>query len=258
MPKINRTLDRAIDILQLIHESKEPLSIKEISDAMEMPVTSTFDIIHTLLHRDYLEASENGAKTYKIGSMAYRIGMTYVKDSDILDISKPYLLELEKRINSTVFLAVKDGSQIMYVNKIEASGSIRTSASLGARRELYSTGLGKSILALYSPDEIRNIYDGRILQAFTEYTTTDVETIIRKSYVTRKRGYAIDDQEGDINVCCVASAIRTNTDMIYAISTAMLRSVDNFNKLNEYGKLVAEYAFEISRKMGFLGDHIYD
>lgn len=52
MPKINRTLDRAIDILQLIHESKEPLSIKEISDAMEMPVTSTFDIIHTLLHRD--------------------------------------------------------------------------------------------------------------------------------------------------------------------------------------------------------------
>lgn len=73
MPKINRTLDRAIDILQLIHESKEPLSIKEISDAMEMPVTSTFDIIHTLLHRDYLEAVKMEPKHIK--SVRWHIGL---------------------------------------------------------------------------------------------------------------------------------------------------------------------------------------
>lgn len=257
MPKINRTLERAIDILQLVHESPFPLTVKELSEKMDMPVTSTFDIVHTLIYKNYLEPSENGAKTYRIGSMAYRIGMSYMKDTNIQEITKPYLQELEKLTNSTVFLAVKDGMKIIYINKIETTGSIKTSATLGTRRELYSTGLGKSMLALYQPDEIRKMYEGYALQKFTDQTAEDVEAIIKESLVTRERGYAIDDQEGDLNVCCAAAAIRTNSDMVYAMSVATLRSEENLRRLNEYGKVIALYAKEISYKMGYLGESVY-
>lgn len=253
MEKINRTLKRALDVLQLIKDSEKPLTTHEVSSALNIPESSTFDIIRTLYVEGYLENSSDGLKSYVLGPKVFEIGTAYLNNTSISKIARPYVEKLMKYTNATAFLAVENNGQIIYLDKIEAPTSVRTSAELGSRQEMYCTGLGKSILSLYPDEKVRKIFENTKIQALTEHTIINIDDLMKDLNKARERGYAIDDREGNIYVRCVACAIRDSSrEPVAAISVAMMYSAVDEAILNKYGNKVKEYAKEISHKLGYI------
>ena len=250
--KINRTVKRAMDILNLLRIEGRPMTIKEISAALKIPMTSAFDIVHTLQVCEYLQSSDKNAKTYIIGIKAFETGFSYLLNTNLAKIAQPYVEKIVQETNATAFLALYDRNEILYLNKLEAMVSIRTSAVLGSRRSMYCTGLGKAILAHLPEEQVRRIFAESNVQAHTEHTITSIDALLEELRLTRKRGYAIDNRENDIDILCVAHAIKDYTSSpIAAISTAMLFTPANEAKIEKYGAMIAKYAFEISRQMGY-------
>jgi DNA-binding IclR family transcriptional regulator len=251
--KINRTLKRAIDILQLIKSNNNALTIKEISRLMQIPTSSAFDIIHTLQAEKFLECNGSGAKTFSIGVRAFEIGVAYHQHTNLIKLIHPYVEKLMQISNSTSFLAIVDDIEIIYLDKSEAETSVRTSAILGSRRDMYSTGLGKAIMMHYTEKKIRSILATRKLIAHTEYTITDVDRFLEEMEISRHHGYAVDDRESNINVFCIAHAIFDSYGNPFgAISIATMYSAIDELSVRKFGKIISDYALEISKKLGYL------
>ena len=256
--KLNRTIKRAIDILQLIKDNDDGLTIKGISKLMNIPVTSTFDIVHTLYEEKFLEYSKPGSKTLSIGIRAFEVGSSYRLHKNIIEIIHPYVEKLMHLSHATAFFAIVDNTEIIYLDKVEPEASIKTSAELGSRKNMYATGLGKAIMMYYPEEKVRKIFSSQKIVAFTEYTILNVEHFLSELEILRERGYAIDNRESDLNIFCIAHAVLDSYgNPVGSISIATMYSMVNDSFIKQYGTLIREYAMEISNKLGFIGTGLY-
>ncbi len=255
MEKINRTVKRALEVLELLRTEDRPLTCKEVAQMLEMPQTSAFDIIRTLLSEGYIEYAGPLSKAYVLGVRCFELGTGYLKRMNLVQIAQPYAEQLMKMSNSTSFVAGIYKNQIIYLSKIEAPTSVHTSAVLGSRRYMYNTGLGKAILACYPPEKVAEIFAGSTITATTEHTIVTLDALQADLERTRKRGYAIDDREGHIDVYCLAAPIRDHSGQpVGSISVAMLYSMRTETLVDTISTALAESALAISRTLGYSGE----
>lgn len=255
MEKLNRTVKRTIDILMLLKTENRPLTCKEISQCLDMPLTSTFDIVRTLLSEEFIEYANEAAKSYVIGPRCFEAGMAYSSRASLLTVARPYEEKLMHMCNATSFVAGAYKNKILYLDKIEAPTSVRTSAELGSRADMYCSGLGKSILATYSAERVAEIFNETNVVTYTDYTLTTLPALMEDLKKTRERGYAVDNREANINVYCMAAPIRDHSGhVIAAISVATLYDDEIEKHTDEYGRIIASYAREISHKIGYYGE----
>lgn len=255
MEKIIRTVKRAIDVLVLLKTENKPLTCKEIAQRLDIPLTSAFDIARTLLVEEFIEYANEAAKSYVIGPRCFEVGMAYSNRSSLLAVARPYEEKLMQMSNATSFIAGVYKNKILYLDKIEAPTAVRTSAELGSQADMYSSGLGKSILAAYPENRVVEIFSQSEVIPYTDFTLTTLPALLEDLKKTRERGYAVDNREGNINMYCVAAPIRDHSDhVIAAISVATLYTQEMEKHTEEYGRIISSYAKEISRKLGYYGE----
>ncbi len=155
--KINRSVARALEIMELIAQSKEDLTISEISKFLAIPKSTTFDILYTLLEKGYLEQTSEKQKTFRLGMKLFQTGAHYLDRTPFRDVAHATLENLVETAGETAFLAILNKDELVYLDKIESPNSVRTSARIGSSNPLYCTGLGKAILATLPDDEVRAI-----------------------------------------------------------------------------------------------------
>lgn len=252
--KLNRTLLRAIDILELLSKNKEGYTLTQIATLLNSPKSSIFDIIKTLLYKNMVieEHSESVIK-YKIGLQAFLIGSSFLNDIDIVNIAKDDLIALANKMHATTFIAVLDDYKVTYIYKYESSHSIITTANIGTRGALHSTGLGKVLLAFANDDVFKEAMKTITYDPITPYTITSPEQLIDEIKKVREQGYALDNRENSIYQFCGAAPIRNHHgDVIAAISCSGL--YEEAINLNDLGVVVKETADIISTKLGYIGD----
>lgn len=225
---------------------------------LKIPKSSTFELLYTLVEKDYLQIEDENLKTFKLGIKLFQAGTSYLKKMDLNREARPLLEEMMKKSGETVFLAVEVNGMTVYLDKVEGSSSTRTTSVLGSSNPMYCTGLGKALLAAYPEERIKAITGGGTLHAVTEYTIKGYDDLIVDLKGIRKRGYSIDDKENEEDVFCVAAPIYDRSAKpIAAISIASLASKINSDRLELFGNLVKATALEISRRMGYSGDGLY-
>jgi len=258
MGKVNRTIKRSFDILQLLKDKNKPMTITQISVALDIPQSSTFDILHTLLQEGYVERDNETLKTYKLGLKIFELGVAYLNNTDLSPTTRPFLEEMMAESGATAFLAIENNGQLVYLDKVEAPTAIRTSAVLGSRNEMYCTGLGKALLATYSESKVRSIFDKSNITKHTENTITDFDTLMEELEKTRTRGYAIDNRENDNEVFCIAAPIfDASENSVAAISLAIMYAKLDKNLIDKYSNLVINCALQISKRLGYTKDKLY-
>lgn len=247
--KINRTAMRTIEILDIISKHRKGLTLKEIMRMMDIPQTSAFDILQTLLKMNVIEEKNEEFKRYSIGIKAYEIGMAYSNYTDIIHIAEPYLEELGEKLGKTTFLGILDNSQISYIFKYEPSNTIITTAKIGSRNELYCTSLGKVLLA-FSEDEIaKSLMDQMEYVPKTNNTITSKEDLHKEINKIRQNGYAIDDRELEEHIFCIGAPIfDSKNNVIAAISATGLYKKDM--NLDYEVRLILHIATLISQRLG--------
>jgi len=256
--RINKSTARTIDIIKLLAESNAPLTLTEISNTLGIPKTSTFDIVATLMDRNVLEYENRLFKTIQLGLSLFEITLHALGKTDLHQVARPYLDKILEKTGETVYLAVENKGDVVYLEKAEGSAAVRYSANLGARLPLYCTGLGKAILAAYPDEKVREIITVSGMRSFTPKTITNLMDLQEDLAAIRLRGYAIDNQEVSEGIFCVAAPIfGVEGKPVAAISIASGSSMLQEGKLDKLGTLVARKALVISRKMGFSGESLF-
>jgi DNA-binding IclR family transcriptional regulator len=179
------------------------LNISEISRKLEIPKSSTHVIILTLEKLGYVQKRADSLN-YMLGLKAYGLGLGMMKNLSVSDVALPHLRVLVDEVRLPAHLAVPDGDQGVYIQKVDAPGLIKIDTYVGRRMDLHCTGVGKIILA-YGPLEVLDrILAKPVYIRHTRNTITSPRALQREVAKIRKFGYAVDDEEEELAVRCVA------------------------------------------------------
>jgi len=234
------------------------MTISEISQALKIPKSSTFELLYTMVEKEYLQIEDENLKTFKLGIRLFQAGTSYLKKMDLNREARPLLEDMMKKSGETAFLAADVNGMVVYLDKVEGSSSTRTTSVLGSSNPMYCTGLGKALLAAYPEEKVRAITGGDSLKVVTENTLSCYDDLISDLREVRKRGYSIDNMENEEDVFCVAAPVYDRAAKpIAAISIASLASKINSSRLELFGNLVKNTALDISRRLGYMGDELY-
>jgi len=246
--KTIQSVDRAIEILRCF-EKNEELGVTEIGKMVDLHKSTAFNLISTLEKAGLLDRTENSSK-YKLGIELFRLGT--LVNSNLRQMCRPYLEKLVGEYSETVNLVARNENTVIYLDKIESPHSMRISTSEGSRLPIYTTAVGKSIIATLSETEISRIISEIEFHKFTENTVTEADRLLVQIKEIREKGFAEDIQEYEIGLTCVAASIRNHTGLAnYAISVSGPHSRMTEEVREQIGKTLVEYTSELSRKLGF-------
>ena len=246
-----QTVDRALQLLEILAEHPTGMQPKEIEEVLELNKVTVHRLLATLENRGFIERMGNA---YVIGLKLVELSSMKLSNVELKTEAAPYLRELVTRLGLPVQMAILEGTEAIFIDKIESRNSFRMYSQIGKRIPLYASGVGKVLLLQASDEEIRQKLETVEFTAFTPKTLTNVEAVIEAVKVARKKGYAIDDEEHEEGIFCVAAPIYDYRDKIIAAV-----SVGDINKQFVKGtnakqiELIKETAKKISKRLGYLG-----
>jgi DNA-binding IclR family transcriptional regulator len=246
-----RVLDRAISILGLLSDGK-PRTLQALSREIELSTSTAFRQLCTLVHHRYVERDEQTGQ-YTLGLACLELAQAYYKGNDVRRAALPELDRLRNETRETVHLAILDEMEVVYIEKLESLQPIGLMGSrVGGRAPAYCTGVGKALLASIPRDVIRHGFAGKRLRRYTPNTIVTLKGLFAELAMISSRGYALDNEEHEGGVCCVAAPIRDmKGDVIAALSVS--GPVDRLEPIEANDDMIANAlgtAQRISARMG--------
>jgi len=248
--KINKSIDRALQILELFSLEKSEWGVTEISKALNIYKSNVHNVLTTLAEKSFVKKDPKTDK-YKLGIKFFELGSIVIKNMDLRKIAHPYIEELSKEFNETVHLGVLDKGRVISIEGEESDKGLCSHIEIGKRTPLHCTAVGKAIMAYLSEEEINLVIRGKGLEKFTENTITTKKDLENEFKKVRERGYAVDNMEHEEGERCVAGPIRDYTGKVIAsmsISGPAFRIKES--NILDIAKKVKEYCDCISEEMG--------
>lgn len=247
---MNRTVHRTIEMLNYIGNNPKGVSLKEIAEDMDMPKSSAFVILQSLIELNCVTPNHENEKKYHIGVELFSIGMKYAVEVSVMKETSAILAPIAEKYNKTGFVAILDGVDVVYMQKYKSAGAMLASCALGSRKAAHSTALGKVILAYLDSEEREKIMSRITYTKWTEDTIADEETLRRELAQIAQLGYAMDVRENNsLLTCCAAPIFNYAGKVIAAISLSDVYKSDE--NINELAAELTETAMQISRKLGY-------
>ena len=245
-----QSAERIFQVVEMLAEHGE-MGLMEISAALGLHKSTVHRLLMSLVYMGYAKQDAETQKymlSYKIVSMAGKI----LDRMDILKVAKPYMERLSDLSGETVHLVQREGNNILYIYKIEAKvGTIRMVSHVGMVHPMYCSGVGKAIMATLTEKEVKQIWNESIIEKKTEHTITDYEEMKRVLAEVRECGYALDDEENEQGVRCIAASLRDyHNEVRYAFSISGPVSRMTRERVEELSVDVKKVQEELSRELG--------
>ncbi len=251
-PFNNRSLDRALQILCSFRFDKQELSLTELSLILDLSRSTVYRLASTLVRRRFLNYDRT-SKRYTLGLKLFELGSIVFSSFSLRRIASPYLTWLQSRHLKTVFLAILQDDELVYVDKREGiRNPVRFSdAVIGMRRPPYFGSFGQLLMA-YMPDgEADRLLRLIPLKPLTTNSITRVEEFKKRLEKIRSQGYAVEAGEAVENVTGVAAPIRDYTGKVIAtIGVGFISSFEDSAGVKKIVKDVLKVAGEISQEIG--------
>lgn len=206
---------RAFDILETIADHGGELGISQLGSATGLPYATIHRLVSTLAARNYLRQDAVSRK-YKLGPRLLRLGSSARATIEVL--VQPYLRELAELTGETVNLAVLEDGLVVYVAQAPSRHMLRTFSEVGNRVYAHSTGAGKAMMAYEDRSVVEHIIDDIGLPQLTPNTISDADTLLAELAEIRVRGYALDNEEQELGVRCLAMPLLLDGEPIAAMS----------------------------------------
>jgi DNA-binding IclR family transcriptional regulator len=248
-----QSLDRALDVLEALAASGE-LGVSEVAARTGLVVSTTHRLLSGLTHRGYVAQNPTTGR-YLLGFKVLELtGGLEVRTSPLRAAARPHLERVQQVTSETTNLVILDGDRVVYVDQVEGSHNLRMFTRLGRSALAHTTGSGKAILTYRPPELIEKLYP-RSREPFERLTPRTLTTLeaLRDDFVRiRRRGYALDTEEHEEGVSCVAMPVFDRTGFACgAISisgpTARIDQADT----RALGQLLHRHAADVSAALGF-------
>jgi DNA-binding IclR family transcriptional regulator len=212
------TLEKAFNILDLFTPKSPELSLNEIVEALSIPKTTAFRLLYTLESYGFIRRVSSTGR-YRLGLKLIYLGNLASRDYDFVRIACHFMQELRDDVGETVDLTIISNDQVLLIEEIESVNRLRAGYSqIGKKLPLHCTASGK-VLAAYAREKISPKWPPKNLPAYTENTITDHKTLEKELVSVLEKGYAIDDEEFDIDIKSYSAPIFDKNDCILAALT---------------------------------------
>ncbi|MGA8115389.1 MAG: IclR family transcriptional regulator, partial [Actinocatenispora sp.] len=232
---------RALDILELFLDG-ETLSAPQITTRLSLPRTTVHELLHTLIDRHYLSQVPDRAGYYRLGMRVFQLGGVFGGQLDLAREGQSVAAEVAALCEETVHVAVLEGTEVVYVAKVDSTQPVRMVSAVGRRLPAHCTSVGKLLLAMLSPAEVTARYPGREpLPTMTPNSIRSLAALRRELTRIRDRGLAYERCESNDAVACVAAPVRDHDGEVVAamsISVPILRW--DAGRSDQLGALVAD------------------
>ena len=245
-----QSIDRIFDIVETLAQWRQGMTLSDLAAATGLHVSTAHRLVQSLAHRGYAIKDRSG--NYRLTLRLYEVGSQVSGVLNLLTVARPMLDRLANTSQEAVHLVERDGSDVLYLYKAEPRQQfVRMSSCVGLRNPMYCTGVGKSILALLPEDQLREVWESTQVCAFTEKTITDLDALQADLARIRQRGYAIDDEEHETGVRCIAVAVRNSFHApVAAISVSAPASRLDEKAMAEIYPQLKAISGELSRLLG--------
>jgi DNA-binding IclR family transcriptional regulator len=200
-----QALDRAFAVLDQLASGRTPQSLAEISESLQLHKSTVHRFLMVLEHHRMIERTGRGK--FRLGLRLLEYSTHVLEQHDLRETAEPHLRRLVAEVEETAHLCVMDQDQIVYLNKIEPSRSIRMISRVGSTSPIHCTAAGRAMLAAYAPDTVKERLKRVTLRQFTAKTIRTHEELLKEIDRTRRRGFGIDDGEREEGVRCLGVAI---------------------------------------------------
>src|SRR3954454_16405529 len=205
----HRAVDRALRVIAHLGASPAGSSLQDLAAATGTPKPTLHRILKTMRERGFAAQPEPGGD-YFLGAGAVEAAFRFHEGLDLRRLLRPLLRQVQGSTRQAVHLATLDRAEVTYLDKIETDLGIRLSSLVGGRNPGHATGVGKALLASLLPDDPAvEAWIERYgpLPARTPKTLTTAAGLVPELAITRRRGYAIDDEESEEGLLCVAAVV---------------------------------------------------
>lgn len=245
------SVDRALTIMETLAGSKKGLTNSEISRKLKFPKSTISYLLRTLELRGYLYKDRSSGK-FRVTAKLFSVGSLALHGLELNDIALPVLQDLVDKSGLTAHLAILDGREAVFVQKVDKPGMIKMNTWVGRRLDVHSTGVGKALIAYAAPAAMEEIIREKGLPKRTPNTITSSAQLFSELAKVRSMGYATDNCENSPDVRCIAAPIFNRKGEIEAaVSLTGTESQIRLHKIKMYAKLLKQAAKNLSRQLGY-------
>jgi len=250
-----QTIERVDAILEAVGRSPQGASIKDLSAVLGLPKGTVHRILASLSYFGYVR-QHTETKNYGLGLKLMELGSRLGSQLDLRRVAAPFIRALVDKIGEAAHLVVLDGSDVVYIDKIEAgegTGGLVMASRVGSRNPAHCCAVGKVLLAGLPENDLDAIIGARALTRRTANTITDPALLKDHLRTVREQGYAVDDEENERGIRCLAAPIFDGKGRAVAavsISGPAFRVTKKVVQ-ETVRKEVTKAAAEISRQLGY-------
>lgn len=251
-----QTVEKAMQVLNAVAESDDPLSLTALVTETGLEKTTTHRLARSLAHGGLLRF-DSEARTYSLGWRLIELGDLAARRTNALSVADPYLAKLRDKTGETIHLGSYDKGEVVYLAQKGSSAAVVIRARVGERRPLHCTAMGKVLLA-FGPDEwlLRLLQEGE-LPAYTENTIREEGELQAHLARVRRLGFAVDDEEMTPGIRCVAAPILDFTGRaVAAISVTGPAFRISRSELERLSSEVCSTARLISSELGYCANGV--
>ena len=224
-----QALDRALDILESFSYQNRRQKLSEVASKTGLNKATAKRILAHLTDRGYLSMNPE-TKRYSLGLRLFELGGVVHSGFSVRKAAARHMTELRDRTGMTILLAQIQDDQLVYIDKREASGTVRISSEIGIRRPLHFGMLGQILMAYLPEKEIERLLDTYPLEPYTPNTITDRDAFSLRLAEIRKWGYLMEKDEAHQGVMGIAAPIRDWTRRVIASMGVAIPLLENTGK----------------------------
>ncbi len=254
--KVNYTIQavsHALDILESFTKTEDELGVTDLSKRLGLHKNNVFRLLATLEHRGYIEQNKS-TENYRLGPKTLQIGAIFIEQRECRRQARPIIENLMAATGETAVVAVLRGNKVIYMDGVETTKTVRAVSRIGAMLPAHCTAVGKAQLAALSPADVQRLYPEATLPSMTEKSIKTIDLLFADLKKTAERGYALENEECDLEVKSLAVPVRDFAKNIIAgigIIAPANRLADDRLEKGGIVSLVQEAGKALSSKLGY-------
>jgi DNA-binding IclR family transcriptional regulator len=214
---------RVLRVFEAFTASQPRLTLSEISRRTGLPLTTAHRLVEDLVRWGALERDDESR--YRIGLRLWEVGALAPRGLGLREQAMPFLEDLYEATHQVVQLAVRDGVEALYVERISGRGAVGVISRVGGRLPLHATGVGLVLLA-HAPADVQERVLAAPLKRFTERTVTSPRELRRMLATVRRTGVAVTDGQIELKALSVAAPIHDRDDSVVAALSIVIPSTE--------------------------------
>ena len=249
-----QSVSHALDILESFTKTEDELGVTELSKRLGLHKNNVFRLLATLEHRGYIDQNKV-TESYRLGPKTLQIGAIFIDQRECRRQARPVLESLMAATGETAVVAVLRADKVIFMDSVETNRTVRAASRIGAMLPAHCTAVGKAQLAFLPTAEIERLYPELELPILTLRTLKTRDALLNDLKTIREKGYAIENEECELDVKSIAAPVRDFSKNIVAavgiVAPATRLTNDRIEK-DEIAALLRNSVTTLSVKLGFV------